>query len=229
MDEIEPFLEKFNNLVIGDETTREFQIIHVGTAEPWNTFPAPADVDEIKAAISNIGRSLATGQQVLRLQAVGSGGSLRGQISIEIEGRSPAARQSGNEMINHAKATAMNVETADRQLSAMSARLQAADMRAQEAEERAGRMTGDVWKMAELANKMLMDKESAILDREEREARIQNMAKITETLVPILGQALVLGSKYMEYKVQVWEAKWAADAAAKTAKATEQAKTNEPN
>lgn len=221
MSEIEDFLEQYNNLVIGDEITTHYQLVHTGTEEPWDTFAAPADSDQVQAAISRTSSQLATGNHSIRLQAIKSGGGIRAQIGLAVEGRSPAARQSGNEMVSHAKALRMNIETADVQLQNMTARLQAADQRAREAEDRAGSMAGDVFKMGDLVNKMLMDKESAMLDRDERESRMQNMSKIAEVLVPILGQGVIVASKYFEYKMQEWDAKWAANAASAKAKTTE--------
>lgn len=232
MSDIEEFLEEYNALVIGDEETTKYQIIHTGTEEPWGTFPAPADLDKVLAAVSRVGSQLATGNHSIRIQAIGRDGGIRGQLGLSVEGKSAAARSSGNEMVQHAKALRMNIETADTQLANMSARLQAADQRAREAEDRAGNMAGDVYKMGDLVNKMLMDKESAIIDRDERESRMQNMAKITETLVPVLGQGFMIFSKYMEHKVRGWEAEWAASAEAAKSKvdnSTKEESETKPN
>lgn len=220
MSELEDFLEHNNGLIIGDDVTSHYQIIHSGTDEAWGTFPAPADESSINGAVSRMASDLATGKHSLRIQAFAKSGQLRGQIAMAVEGRSVAARQSGNEMISHAKALRMNVETADNQLANMTMRLQAAEQAARDAEERARSTVSDVYKMGDLVNKMLMEKENQILDRDERMARMQNMAAITQTLTPILGQAIVIASKYFEIKVSEWETKWAADAAKKKAEAT---------
>lgn len=208
MSEIETFLEEYNDLVIGDVKTSHYQIIHTNTEEPWGTISAPCEPQLMNEKVSNISSQLASGRQHIRIQAIGSDNAVRGQLGINVEGRSPNARQSGSELVTAAKATAMNVQTAETQLINMAARLEAADKRAQEAEERAGNMTGDVFKMGDLVNRMLMEKESAILDREEREERMRNMQQITATLTPILGQAIVIGSKFLEHKIKVWESNW---------------------
>lgn len=215
MSEIENFLNEYNELVIAEVETSHYQFIHTNTEENWGTIKAPASPEQVNDKISNIFSQLATGKQSIRIQAIGTDGGIRGQYGYSSEGRSPSARQSGSEMVQHAKALAMNIQTADNQLVNMAARLEAADKRAQEAEERAGSMTADVFKMGDMVNKMLMDKESSMLDREERESRMRNMTQIAETLTPILGQAIVAASKYFEYKMKVWDANWSAEADSK--------------
>jgi hypothetical protein len=215
MSELADFLERNNGLVIGDDITSHYQIIHSGTEEPWGTFPAPAHEDDLNSAISRVAVDLATGKHSLRIQAFSAKGILRAQIGMAVEGRSVAARQSGNEMISQAKALSMNVNTAATQLESMTMRLQAAEQAAADAEERARNTVSDVYKMGSLVNQMLTEKENQILDRDERMARMQNMAAITQTLTPILGQAIVIGSKFIEYKVKAWEKQWAAEAEAK--------------
>lgn len=209
MTALDQFLEEYNNLVLVDEPTSHFSLIHLGTDDVWRTFKAPVEEETINAAISDVTRELATGNQILKLQAYGASGGIRGTFSIKVEGRSSAARTSGNEQISHAKAVRMNIETADMQLANMQSRLEIANQAAKEAEDRATSCVKDVWGMADMVNRMLNEKEAANLDREEREARMKNMAAMVETLTPILGQAIVIGSKYIETKVKIWEMQWA--------------------
>jgi len=199
MGQLEDFVEEYNKLVINDEKTAYFQLVNAGTDETWHTFPNPADASRIQAAISNMGNELPTGRHSIRVQAVSEGsGAIRGQVAQAIEGRSAAAKQAGNEQVQHAKALQMNIDTADKQMASMAARLQAAQERAQEAEERAGTMVGEVYKMGDMVNGFIMERESAQLDREERESRMRSMNAIAEVMAPILGQAVTIGSMFAE-------------------------------
>jgi hypothetical protein len=229
MSAIEEFVEEYNALVIDGEKTAFFQVVHAGTEEVWHTFPNPADPQKIQSSISNIGIELPTGRHSIRVQAISeSSKAIRGQIAQSIEGRSAAAKSSMNDAINMAKATQMNIQTADTQLVNMSARLQAADERAREAEGRAGDMISEVYKMGDMVNKFIMERESSVVDREERDSRNKSFMMIAETMAPIVGQAVQVGSMFMEMwiKDKQEEMKAASD---KKRKAREAADETPPN
>lgn len=219
MSQVEEFLNEYRGLVIGDEGTAKFQFVNLGDNEVCATYPIDVTAEKVDGDLSRITSGLATGRQVLRLQAISTAGTVVASIHINVEGRSQHARQAGSEQISHAKALAMNVDTANSQLANMTSRLGAADERAREAEERAGTLISDMYKMGDMVNRMIMDKESAELDRQEREARIQSMQQIANVMVPLLGEALVIGSKFVEHKVKIWEAQWKADAEKAASKA----------
>ena len=199
MSDLEKFVSDYSVLVIDEEATGFFQVIHTGTDEIWHTFPATVNHNVIQGAINNMAMELPTGRHSVRVQAISeSSKQIRGQIAQALEGRSAAAKSSMNDAITLAKATAMNIQTADTQLGNMSARLQAADERAREAEARAGEMISEVYKMGDMVNSFIQEKESAVLDREEREARNKSFMMIFETMTPILGQAITIGSQFLE-------------------------------
>lgn len=198
MSQIEDFINSYNTLVIDDETISYFQLVHAASDEIWHTFPCPADSILVQTAVSNMASELSTGSHTIKIQAISVGKQIRGQCVQSVTGRSSAAKSSAADAIQHAKALAMNIDTADRQLVHMSQRLEEANERARQAEERSGMMVSEVYKMGDLVHKFVLDKESVILDREERESRNKAFMTIAETLAPILGQALMIGGSFME-------------------------------
>lgn len=206
MHNIEEFLEEYNNLVIGDESTAYFRLTLAATEEPWGTFLAPVDDPQrLVTAVSNLGHDLPTGQHSIKLQAISSkSDTIRGQIAFVVEGRSAAAKHAAKEQIELAKATAMHVDTMNVQLKGMSIRLQESQERCRKAEERAGDSISDVYKMGDLVNGMILKQKVADFDVEERQQRMENMAEIAKTMAPILGQAVIIASAILEIKVKTW-------------------------
>lgn len=228
MPGIAEFIENYTALVIDGEAVGFFQIIHMGSQEVWATIPNVKDADtvrEVEDSLASIGPTLPTGKHTLIVQAISSTSkAVRGQYSHDVHGTSAAAKSSGQEQVSHAKALAMNIETASNQLNSMTVRLEAADERARSAEERAGNQLMDGYKMADMVHNMLLEKERASLDDSERLARMASMKMIGESLAPILGQAIMIGSKFVEIKMGSWEKKWEANADASAAdKAKEEA------
>lgn len=197
MSQLEEFINNYNVLVIDGETTSYYQLIHSGSDEIWHTFPCPADPIVVQTAVSNMAAELATGSHSIKVQAL-AGSKLRGQCAQAVQGRSAAAKSSAADAISHAKALSMNIETADKQLIHMSQRLEEANERARQAEERSGMMVSEVYKMGDLVHKFVLDKEEAVLNREERESRNKSFMTIAETIAPIVGQALQIGGVFME-------------------------------
>lgn len=209
MSHVNTFLEHHNPLVIGDEATGHYQLVLVATDDVWETLPSPAKEEDVNAALSNIGLGLPTGRHSVRLQAISEkSASIRGQLMLTIEGRSVAARKSNEDSISHAKALSMNIATAEQQLATMGARLQESEERARQAEERAGMMILDQYKMADMVHRLIREKEDLQYGDAERQARIESFKMIAETLTPILGQAVIIASKWFEVKMAEWEKEW---------------------
>lgn len=209
MSHVNTFLEHHNPLVIGDEATGYYQLVLVSTDDVWETIPSPAKEEDVNAALSNIGLGLPTGRHSVRLQAISEkSSSVRGQLMLTIEGRSVAARKSNEDSISHAKALSMNIATAEQQLATMGARLQESEERARQAEERAGMMILDQYKMADMVHRLIREKEDLQYGDAERQARIESFKMIAETLTPILGQAVIIASKWFEVKMAEWEKEW---------------------
>lgn len=196
------FLEKYNNLVVGDENVGYYQLINSTNDEIWGTFPNPGQESEIMSAISELAIQLASGTYALRLQAIGAKSrTILAQFSSTVEGRNNVAKKVAQEHVSHAKALAMNVHTAEQQLNSMTVRMQAADQRAHEAEERAGNLVEHVYKLGDIVNNILYDQEERRMAREESEARIAIYKDVASTLMPILAPLVVIASKWVEKKI----------------------------
>lgn len=208
MTTLEDFLSKYNTLVIDDEKTSRYQMIHAGSDEVWDTIPTPAHEEDIHSRIANIGDRLSTGRHSLRLQAVSSRGTNWGQFGIDIEGKSAAARNAGNEAVSHAKALRVNVETGEMQLQSMSARLEAANARSAIAEEKAYGSIVNGFAMLDMAHKMMLDREREKMEAEVATKNAETMAMLAATMVPVLNVAVEFGAKYMMWKMAKIEEEW---------------------
>lgn len=196
------FIEKYNSLVIADEGISHYQLINTFSDEVMLTFPCPADEAEIMGAISDKANELATGTYVLKLVAFGEKTrTVLGSFNSTVQGRNSDAKRVAQEHVTHAKAIAMNVSTAEGQLNSMMVRMQAADQRAHEAEERAGSLVEHVYKLGDIVNTVMYDQDERRMQREESEARIAIYKDIAGALMPLLGPLVVIASKWVENKV----------------------------
>lgn len=220
MANVKDFVEEYNKLVIEGTATTYFQIVLMSSDDVWNTFIAPADPEKVEAALANVSTDLPTGKHTLQVQAMGDGNIVRARMSQNVEGRSAAARQANNDVIAHAKAVSLNIETAEIQMRHSNARSQVANERAETSERHVASLVADGFKMQEICHKMIIEKESAAFDEDERAARMHNMKAIAETFVPMLGPVVKLGMKWLEYRTRDMEERWAeeADARAKDRK-----------
>lgn len=195
---LEEFIEYYNKIVIDGESVSHYQLAIVSTEEIIRVFANPADFADVRTTIDSAAADMPTGSHTIKLVAISTDKQPIGRWSQTLSGRSQAAKVSAQEQISHAKALSMNIDTADRQLVNMSARLEEANERARIAEDRAGGMIQEVYKMGDLVNKFIVEKESEHLDREEREARNAAILSIAGTIAPILQVLMTEGSNLLE-------------------------------
>lgn len=193
-NELEQFIEEYNVLVIDEEGTAYFQLIHSGTEEVWRTFPVPAEPSKIEAEVANMSTQLATGNHGVRVQAISERTKqVRGQVGLSVTGRSAAAKASTQDAMQSAKAMQLHVEIMERQVTSSNARVEEAFERQRLAEQRAGESTLQVFEMMDMVNKFLMEKESAKLDASDREARNQAFITIAGAVAGPLSKAVEMG------------------------------------
>jgi hypothetical protein len=225
MNQLEEFIEEYNVLVIDDDTTGFYQIINAGTDEIWHTFACPADAQKVQTSISNLAQELPTGRHSIRVQAIGkSSKAIRGQMAQSVEGRSAAAKVAIGDHLSNAKAMKLQVDMMETQVASMTARYQTAQEQLAEASESRGAMMLDSFKLQEMVHGMLMKQEQGSLDTAERESRMRSLETIAQTLAPVLGQAIQIGSEFAE--IWVKEKKAAMQDSIKKSKEAREAASN---
>lgn len=193
------WIEHQNALVLGDEKTSHY-ILASATEEIFDTFEAPADAGVMRERITSLVDQLPNGRHLVNVISVSDRGTHRGKVGFALEGRSAAAKSSSREAEGHAKAMRLQVDTMESQLSNMQARLDAAGTRAYDAEERAGSLLADNFKMLSMANQILLEKERNGVSMIEAQARAESFKAIATQVGPILLQAGVEAYEYFKTK-----------------------------
>lgn len=98
-----------------------------GTA--WGTWPreTPELAKRVSDTIATLAAELPTGRHTLKLIAIGKNNEAIAAVPHTVQGMSSAAKAAMSDQLTAAKATAMNVATAEQQLAAMSARAERAE------------------------------------------------------------------------------------------------------
>jgi hypothetical protein len=207
---LQRFLEQNNGLVIGSEVTSHYQLIYLASDEVWGTFKSPAEESEIEDTTREIGDGLPHGQNQFRFQAVTTSGAIRAQCILVIEGRNSAIKKpqtTAGDQLQVSRAVKANVDIAELQLSTMGASYQELAKRCHEAESRCVEQTLAGYQMMDLVHKLISSKEDGRRQEEIHQARMQMMAGVGTTLVPLLQPFIALGMQILDAKMKEWAEK----------------------
>ena len=182
---LETWLEEQNVLTVGEEPNTCVKLLDAQESV-WATWGVPVKSETVFAYFSGLRAQLATGRHAFTLVSY-SGDEQRARFMHTVEGGSSAAKAAQTDEITRAKATAMNIDIADKQLQMMSVRLEAADARAAKMEERAGEMVELVWKLADRVEERDRTDRRTELEFEEKQARIEFLKEIGGQVAPLIG------------------------------------------
>lgn len=133
MTTVEKWIEDQLTLTVGegDGVQKMVALLRLEAADgtPWGTWPreTPEVAKRVLDTIATLAQELPTGRHTLRLVAVGPRGEAVAALPHTVQGTSSSAKAAMSDQLTAAKATAMNVATAEQQLAAMSARAERAE------------------------------------------------------------------------------------------------------
>lgn len=207
MQNLEQFAAHYDGLVIGQQATAYYQVIHAGSERVLGTFREPLEpkLQEVQETISSAGALLPTGQHIIRVVAMSATGIILGECGQVTHGLSQAARSAINDATKISQALAMNVETAQAQIDRMEQRAQAAEGRALHAEKCVADMMVEKVKIVDMVHAMQLRAEEGQLDRAEREARMDTIKQIGVAFMPVVNAVAETGAQFWVMKVQQWK------------------------
>ncbi len=183
---LETWLEEQNVLTVGEEPNSCIKLLDA-QEQVWATWSVPVKSETVHTAFASMAQQLATGRHAFALVSFAVDGEQRARYMHTVSGGSSAAKAAQTDEITRAKATAMNIDIADKQLQMMSVRLEQADARAAKMEERAGENIELLWKLADRIQEHERDDRRVDLEMEEKKARIELLKEIGGQVAPLLG------------------------------------------
>lgn len=155
---------------------------------PWGTWGRETAqlAERIEATLANLGEELPTGRHSLRLVALNARGNPMAVLPQTVQGRSSAAKAAAADAITAAKGAAINIATAESQLQAMTARVEAAEAARARAEERAADMVEAVYEMADRFHDMQTLVAKATMEEDLQMEKIRVIRDLGEKAAPVV-------------------------------------------
>ena len=155
---------------------------------PWGTWGRETAqlAERIEATLANLGEELPTGRHSMRLVAMNSRGNPMAVLPQTVQGRSSAAKAAAADAITAAKGAAINIATAESQLQAMTARVEAAEAARARAEERAADMVEAVYEMADRFHDMQTLVAKATMEEDLQMEKIRVIRDLGEKAAPVV-------------------------------------------
>lgn len=172
----------------GTKATHIHLIVKDGIDETtWAIWPIATEklAWEIQESLTALGQEISTGKHPAKLVALDHNGRQLGLLPQSIHGSAGAKTSAANEAVTHARATAMNVATAEQQLVTMANRAQAA-------EDRATKMMASFYEMTAVVTRMQHDQVDNDCRRIESQARSEALTRIGEQIAQHAGPLMML-------------------------------------
>lgn len=160
-----------------------------GTA--WGTWPreTPELAKRVSDTIATLAAELPTGRHTLKLIAIGKNNEAIAAVPHTVQGMSSAAKVAQSDQLTAAKATAMNVATAEQQLAAMSVRCEKAERLAADWQEKYTDAVLATFQMADHMQGLLMTVQQQTQKHELDLERTQLLRETLTSAKPIFDVA----------------------------------------
>lgn len=170
---------------------------------PWGTWGRETAqlAERIEATLANLGEELPTGRHSMRLVALNARGNPMAVLPQTVQGRSSAAKAAAADAITAAKGAAINVATAESQLQAMTARVEAAEAARARAEERAADMVEAVYEMADRFHDMQTLVAKATMEEDLQMEKIRVIRELGEKAAPVVQVAAMFLAEELQARL----------------------------